>query len=122
MTGSFNLTGSITSNLLTVINGSSTELSVTGTGVTIGKGRPSRPFIAGGRPCGTPSKDRIILLHENLKEDEAFSLETEYILKYGRKDIDPENGLLHNRTNGGEGSSGAIRSQEFKENLSAKIS
>lgn len=36
MTGSFNVTGSITSNLLTVISGSSTELSVTGTGVTIG--------------------------------------------------------------------------------------
>lgn len=36
MTGSFSVTGSITSNLLTVVSGSSTELSVTGTGVTIG--------------------------------------------------------------------------------------
>lgn len=36
MTGSLNVTGSITTNLLTVISGSSTELSVTGTGVTMG--------------------------------------------------------------------------------------
>ena len=36
MTGSFSVTGSITSNLLTVVSGSSIELLVTGTGVTIG--------------------------------------------------------------------------------------
>lgn len=93
-----------------------------GTPFYIGKGRPSRPFISGGRPCGTPPKERIILLHENLEEDKAFSLETEYILKYGRKDIDPENGLLYNKTNGGEGVSGLIRSQEYKKNMSIKRS
>lgn len=93
-----------------------------GTPYYIGKGRPIRPFISGGRPCGTPPKERIILLHENLRENEAFSLETEYIMKYGRIDIDPENGILHNRTNGGDGASGAVRSQEFKDNLSAKMS
>ena len=89
-----------------------------GTPYYIGKGRPGRPYQRGGRPCGTPPRDRIILLHENLDEKTAFSLESELIIKYGRKDLDPDNGILYNRTNGGDGASGAIRSEKFKENLS----
>lgn len=88
----------------------------------IGKGRPSRPYQKGGRPCGSPPKERILILYKNLTEEEAFKLEERLIRSYKRIDIDPENGLLYNRTYGGDGASGAIRTQKFKENLSSRMS
>jgi hypothetical protein len=61
-------------------------------------------------------KSRVIILKQNLTEKEAFNHEEYMIYVFGRKDLGT--GILSNKTNGGEGSSGAIRSLEFKLNLS----
>ena len=84
-----------------------------GTFYYIGKGRPDRPYSK--RKKGiNPPKDlgRILILHQNLSENTAFSYETGLILFYGRKDIGT--GLLRNKTNGGEGVSGWIPDEEWR--------
>ena len=52
-----------------------------------------------------PPKDktRIIFLKQNLTEEEAFKHEIYMIAVFGRKDLGT--GILHNRTNGGDGGS-----------------
>jgi len=65
-------------------------------------------------------KSRIIFLKQNLTEEEAFRHEIYMIDVFGRKDLGT--GILHNRTDGGDGVSGAIRSDETKKRMSeAKI-
>ena len=59
----------------------------------------------------------INLIKTNLTESEAWELETELILKYGRRGIE-ETGILTNRTLGGEGASGRILSDETKQRIS----
>ena len=55
------------------------------------------------------NKNRIILLKKNLTEEEAFKHEIYMIAVFGRKDLGT--GILHNRTNGGNGISGIIISE-----------
>ena len=82
----------------------------------IGKGSGNRIYKNKKRQVRSPKdKSRIIFLKQNLTEEEAFKHEIYMISVFGRKDL--ETGILHNRTDGGEGASGAIRSLEFKENL-----
>jgi hypothetical protein len=86
----------------------------------IGKGSGKRIFSRKGRPCGTPKDDsRIIFLKQNLTEREAFKHEAYMIAVFGRKDLGT--GILYNRTNGGDGSSGAVRSPELRERISKKL-
>ena len=88
-----------------------------GTPYYIGKGSGKRIYSRKGRPCGTPKDiSRIIFLKQNLTEREAFEHEAYMIAVFGRKDLGT--GILHNRTNGGEGSSGAIRPLELREKIS----
>lgn len=58
----------------------------------------------------------ISILHDNLTENEAFTLEKELIKYYGRNDLGL--GPLVNMTDGGEGASGIVVSQETKEKQS----
>ena len=82
----------------------------------IGKGNGRRIYDNGGRPCSKPKdKSRAIFLKQNLTEEEAFNHEKYMINVFGRKDLGT--GILHNRTDGGEGISGAIRSEETKAKL-----
>ena len=88
-----------------------------GTPYYIGKGKGNRAY--GRRYKGIkPPKDKskILLLKQNLTEEEAFKHEVYMIAVFGRKDLGT--GILHNRTNGGEGSSGAIRSDETRREMS----
>ena len=81
----------------------------------IGKGNKNRLYNSK-RNCYLPKdKSRIIFLKQNLTEEEAFRHEIYMIAVFGRKDL--RTGILRNMTDGGEGSSGAIRSLSFKENL-----
>jgi len=79
----------------------------------IGKG-------SGGRICKkgkgevNPPKDklRIIFLKQNLTEEEAFRHEIYMIAVFGRKDLGT--GILYNKTNGGDGICGVVRTEEWR--------
>ena len=77
-----------------------------GTPYYIGKGKGDRAWKKWSKKDIKPPADqtRIILVAENLKEREAFELEKKLILEYGRKDLGT--GILYNKTDGGDGSSG----------------
>jgi hypothetical protein len=84
----------------------------------IGKGSGNRINENKGRPCGKPKdKSRIIFLKQNLTEEEAFKHEKYMIAVFGRKDLGT--GILHNRTDGGEGTSGLIHSKKSKEKMAS---
>jgi hypothetical protein len=85
-----------------------------GTPYYIGKGCGKRFRVRGGRVTSPPSDpSRILILKRNLTENEAFKHECYMISVYGRKDLGT--GILHNRTDGGDGSSGFVRSFELRE-------
>ena len=87
----------------------------------IGKGCGKRIYGSKGRPCNKPKdKSRIIFLKQNLTEEEAFRHEIYMIAVFGRKDLGT--GILHNRTNGGEGASGIIMTKETRMKISEKVS
>jgi hypothetical protein len=83
----------------------------------IGKGTNKRLYVRGKTDIKPPKdKYRIIYLKQNLTEEEAFKHETYMIAVFGRKDLGT--GILHNRTNGGDGSSGVVVSEETKLKMS----
>jgi hypothetical protein len=61
-------------------------------------------------------KSRIIFLKQNLTEEEAFKHEIYMIAVFGRKDLGT--GILYNKTDGGEGASGIIVSEETRIRIS----
>jgi hypothetical protein len=80
----------------------------------IGKGKGRRIYQTIGKPCNKPPKDKIIFLKQNLTEEEAFKHEIYMISVFGRKDLGT--GILHNRSDGGEGSSNP--SEETRKKMS----
>jgi len=58
----------------------------------------------------------IEILHDNLSENRAFLYERVYIRRYGRKDN--KTGILCNHTDGGDGFSGLVFTDESKLNMS----
>ena len=82
----------------------------------IGKGKGNRIYSTNKRIKPPKDKSRIIYLKQNLTEKEAFKHEIYMIGVFGRKDLGT--GILHNMTNGGEGSSGCILSEETKIKMS----
>jgi len=88
-----------------------------GTPYYIGKGKGKRAgFKWGGRIRPPKDLSRILFLKKNLTEKEAFKHEIYMIALLGRKDLGT--GILRNRTDGGEGASGAVVSEETRNKMS----
>lgn len=83
-----------------------TYLREDGTPYYVGKGSGDRAYKKWNKKDTKPPKDqtRIVIVEDNLDEQSAFDLEIKLIAQYGRKDLGT--GILYNKTDGGEGSSG----------------
>ena len=82
-----------------------TYLREDGSPYYVGKGHGERAYKKWGKGIKPPTDlTRIVIVENNLSEQEAFDLEIQLITKYGRKDLG--SGILHNKTNGGDGSTG----------------
>ena len=81
----------------------------------IGKGTGNRIYSKKRRIHPPKDKSRIIYLKQNLTEAEAFRHEIYMIAVFGRKDLGT--GILRNRSDGGEGNSGWIPSEETKDKI-----
>lgn len=81
----------------------------------IGKGKGNR-FYHKSHNVNIPHKNNIVILESNLTEIGALALERRYICWYGRKDN--QTGILRNKTDGGEGTSGFKHSDVTKIKIS----
>lgn len=88
-----------------------------GTPYYIGKGSNGRAYSTYRRSIKIPKdKDRILFLKQNLTEEDAFKHEKYMIHVLGRKDLGT--GILRNLTDGGEGTSGWVPSEETRKRMS----
>lgn len=96
------------------------KIAKAGTPYYIGKGSGRRAWANDRKGKHTsvhlPNKKYIVILENNLTELGAFALERRLINWWGR--IDNNTGILRNRCDGGTGSCGVVRSEEFKKTIS----
>lgn len=91
-----------------------------GTPYYIGKGKGYRAFVKNGRTIHLPKdKTKIIFLKQNLTEEESFRHEKYMIAVFGRKDLGT--GILHNKTDGGDGISGYVRNVLEREKIKNRM-
>ena len=81
----------------------------------IGKGTGNRIYSTNRTIKPPKDKSRIIYLKQNLTEEEAFKHEKYMIAVLGRKNLGT--GILYNMTDGGDGSSGCIPSEETRRKI-----
>jgi hypothetical protein len=85
-----------------------------GTPYYIGKGKGRRAY-SHCRAIPRPPEERILILKRGLTEEEAFKHEVYMIAVFGR--INKTTGILRNLSDGGEGPSGYVRSEEAKQKV-----
>lgn len=79
----------------------------------IGKGRGKRAWWGSDRTTPRPTDPSCIsIIQDNLCENDALQLEMLLIFLHGR--VDNGTGILHNRTDGGEGTTGIVPSPETR--------
>jgi hypothetical protein len=81
-----------------------------GTPYYVGKGKGKRAFTSQAHGVKCPTDPAFILVQPHPSEADAFAAEMFLISYYGR--ADQKQGCLRNRTDGGEGSSGRVLSEE----------
>lgn len=86
-----------------------------GTPYYIGKGKGNRAFHKSHSVSVPKDKSRIVFLETNLTELGSFALERRLISWWGRKNNNT--GILRNLTDGGEGSSGVVISEETRRKM-----
>jgi hypothetical protein len=88
-----------------------------GTPYYIGKGIGGRAWKHHKSDCIHPPNNpaNITIIAHRLEEAESFLLERMLISKFGRRDLDT--GILRNRTDGGQGSSGRIATESQRNKM-----
>ena len=86
-----------------------------GTPYYVGKGKDRRAYHTGHSYAVPKDKNNIVFVLNNLTEEQAFQNEIDFISWYGR--VDSGNGILRNLTDGGEGMSGWVPSEETKRKI-----
>lgn len=86
-----------------------------GTPYYIGKGKGDRAWNPKHAISVPKDKSKILVMESGLTEIGALALERRYIRWYGRKDLGT--GILRNKTDGGDGASGLIFSEESRKKI-----